>query len=98
MGCPWRPTALSGCAKKGLGFDQFSAAGWAGLLVDIWNVSNRVARLSANLEPILEFGIVPIADTQGGGVGSSAAKAVVQVKPEIPGDFSEPAIPDADLV
>jgi hypothetical protein len=30
-----------------------------GLHVDIWNVSNRVARLSANLEPILEFGIVP---------------------------------------
>jgi hypothetical protein len=35
--------------------------GCGGLLVDIWNVSNRVARLSANLEPILEFGIVPIA-------------------------------------
>ena len=30
-----------------------------GLLVGIWNVSIWVARLSANLEPILEFGIVP---------------------------------------
>ena len=34
------------------------------LLVDIWNVSNRVARLSANLEPILEFGVMPIVDVQ----------------------------------
>jgi len=31
MGCPWRPTDLSGCAKKGLGFDQFPAAGSGGL-------------------------------------------------------------------
>jgi hypothetical protein len=32
-----------------------------GLLVDIRNVGNGVARFNANLEPILAFGIVPIA-------------------------------------
>ncbi len=31
-----------------------------GLIVDIRNVSNRVAQFNANLEPILASGIVPI--------------------------------------
>ena len=31
MGSPWRLTALSGCAEKGLGFVQIQAAGSGGL-------------------------------------------------------------------
>jgi hypothetical protein len=32
----------------------------SGLLVDIWNVSNRGRQFNANLEPILQFHIVPL--------------------------------------